>query len=135
MSSLPIPTSSPDVEALLLSSIGTARVFNTATVGNIKPAQKAPYRCIVIRAVLQNRATPISRYCRLTVSAWAVRSDGTSDIKGSRDLAADYAAAVERLSGVGIILSAVIESGPYRVDDTTGGPLYAVANLLLEVAV
>ena len=132
MSSLPIPTSSPDVEQLLQAALG--QEFNGAPVRIVKSSQVAPYHCIVIRADLQNKATPISRYCRLAVSAWVVRSDGTADLKASRDLAGAYASAVERLSG-GIVLSAEIESGPYRVEDPTGGPLYAVANLLLEVAV
>lgn len=127
-----IPTTRIDLDAYLLATLGNEH--NGAPVRNVKPALPVPYRCIVIQSIPQNRPTPISRYVRLIVQGWDVRSNSTGNFGGALKLAGDYAAAVEALSGRGRVLVAEVESGPYRVTDPESGVEYAVANLLLEIA-
>lgn len=128
-----IPSTSPDVEAWLIATFGAT--FSGALVRNVKPKQNAPYSCVVIRADLQNRVTPISRYCRVGVQGWSVRADGTADLSAARQLAADYATAIERAPRAGILLDAEVDTGPYRVIDSTSGVEYQYVTLLLELAV
>lgn len=129
-----IPFTSPDVEAWLITTFGAT--FSGAPVRNVKPKQgTGAYSCIVIRADLQNRVTPISRYCRVGVQGWKVRADGTADLAGARQLAADYAAAIEGAPRAGILLEAEVDAGPYRVVDTESGVEYQYVTLLLELAV
>lgn len=128
-----IPSISPDVEAWLIATFGST--FSGAPVRNVKPKQTAPYSCLIIRADLQNRVTPVSRYCRVGVQGWAVRADGTADLAGARQLVADYAAAIERAPRTGILLEAEVDAGPYRVIDSTSGTEYQNATLLLELTV
>lgn len=128
-----IPTSSPDVEAWLIATLGAE--FAGAAVRNVKPKQSAPYSLVLIRADLQNQATPISRYCRVSVQGWKVRADGTADLAGARALCAGYAAALEAAPRAGILLDAEVNAGPYRVADAESGIEYQFASVLLEIAV
>lgn len=139
-----IPSTSPDVEAWLIATFGST--FAGAAVRNIKPkstkpdgtpnpAGVPPYAQVIIRADLQNRVTPISRFCRLGVQGWSVRADGTADLSAARQLAADYSAAIERAPRAGILLDAEVDAGPYRVIDSTSGVEYQYVTLLLELAV
>lgn len=127
-----IPSNVPDVEAWLISTFGPSF---SAPVRNVKPKQEAPYECIVVRADLQNRITPVSRYCRVGVQGWKVRGDSTPDLAGARDLCARFAQAIESAPREGILLDAEIDTGPYRVVDATSGIEYQYATVLLEVAV
>lgn len=117
------------MEALLIA--GLSSVEDTF---NIKPERAEPYRLFVVRADLQQKVTPISRYCRVGVSAWSVRGDGTSDIGDAFDLAAAGNAWLEN-NVTGVILSADVESGPSRVTDPVTRLEYLYSTVLLEVAV
>src|SRR5690606_2328999 len=124
-----IPTVSVDMEALLIG--GLSSVEQTF---NVKPERTKPYRLLLVRADLQQKVTPISRYCRVGVQAWSVTAAGRSGIGGAFDLAKDAAAWLE--SNVsGVILSADIESGPSRVTDDVTKLEYQYVTALLEVAV
>ncbi len=128
-----IPSAAPDVEAWLIATLGPT--FSGAPVRNVKPKQTGAYSCVVIRADLQNRVTPVSRYCRIGVQGWKVRADSTADLSGARELCAGFARAVESAPRAGILLEAEIDAGPYRVIDSTSGIEYQYATLLLELAV
>lgn len=127
-----IKTQHFDAEKYLLDTLGLTH--DGALVRNLKPAQTAPYRCVVIAARALGRVTPISRRVALTVSAWDVRSNHTANLAGAHNLAGSYAGAVENLAGAGPVVHAEIESGPYRVVDDESQTEYSVVNLLLEVS-
>lgn len=133
MAGTSIPTTVPDVEAWLIATLGAA--VAPVLVRNVKPDQKAPYSCVVVRADLQNRVTPISRYCRVGVQGWKVTAAGKADLAGARELCAALASALERAPRAGILLDAQIDAGPYRVVDATSGIEYQYASVLLEIAV
>ena len=127
-----IPTTSPDVEAWLIATFGPT--LDGAPVRNQKPKATGAHSVVLIRADLQNKVTPISRYCRVGVQGWKVRADGTADLKGAFDLAASFGAAVESADRTGILLDAEVETGPYRISDSVTGVEYAYLTLLLEVS-
>lgn len=129
MASVTIPTNTPGMEALLIA--GLSSVEETF---NIKPEREKPFRFFVIRADLQQKVTPISRYCRVGISTWSVRRDGTSDIGDAFDLAASGNAWFEN-NVAGLVLSADVESGPSRVTDPVTKLEYLYSTVLLEVAV
>lgn len=121
-----IPTTSPDLEALLIAGLSSVE----ATV-NVRTSRR---RELVVRADLQQKVTPISRYARVGVQAWSVRADGSADLGDAFDLAAAAAHWLE--SNVsGPILSADVESGPSRVADSVTRLEYQYVTVLLEVAV
>lgn len=124
-----IPTTSPDMEALLIA--GLSSVEETV---NVRPEKAEPYRLLVIRADLQQKVTPISRYCRVGVQGWSVRADGTSDLGDAFDLTSEATAWLEH-NASGVILSADVESGPSRVTDPVTRLEYQYSTVLLEVAV
>lgn len=124
-----IPTTSVDMEAWLI-----ARLSSVEETVNVKPDRAKPYRLLVVRADLQQKVTPISRYCRVGVQAWSVRADGQPDIGDAFDLAADAAAWLEQ-NVSGVVLSADIQSGPSRVTDEVTKLEYQYVTALLEVAV
>lgn len=125
-----IPTTTPDVEAHLITALA-----GDVDVANVKPERSAPYKVLVLRADLQQKATPISRYCRVGVQGWVVRPDGTADIGDAFDITADLGRRLEELSGDGIVLSAEVESGPVRVADDLTRIEYQYLTALLEVTV
>ncbi|MCT1363311.1 hypothetical protein [Microbacterium sp. p3-SID131] len=121
-----IPTSSPDIEALLIAGLSSVE----ATV-NVRTNRR---RELVVRADLQQKVTPISRYCRVGLSAWSLRPDGSSDLGDAFDLAAAGNAWLEN-NTTGVVLSADVESGPSRVTDPVTKLEYLYSTVLLEVAV
>lgn len=129
MASVSIPTVSVDMEALLIQQLSVI-----APTFNVTPKKTKPYRLLVVRADLQQKATPISRYCRVGLQAWSVKADGTSDIGDAFDLAAEAAAWLES-DPQGVILSADVESGPSRVNDDVTNLDYQYVTVLMEVAV
>jgi hypothetical protein len=102
---------------------------------SLKPKTTGAYKHFLIRADLQNRVTPISRYCRVGVQAWSVRADGTANLADAFALAATFGEWLESQSGSSIILNAEIDSGPMRVKDDIQNLEYAYVTLLLEVTV
>lgn len=124
-----IPTSSPDMEALLIA--GLSSVGDTF---NVRPQLDKPYRVLVIRADLQQKVTRISRYCRVGIQAHSVLADGSADLGDAFDLASEAAGWLES-NLTGVILSADIESGPSRVTDPVTQLEYQYVTVLLEVAV
>lgn len=121
-----IPTTSPDLEALLIAGLSSVE----ATV-NVRTNAR---RELVVRADLQQKVTPISRYARVGIQAHSVRPDGAADLGDAFDLAAAAAHWLE--SNVsGLILSADVESGPSRVTDDVTRIEYQYVTVLLEVAV
>lgn len=124
-------TTSPDVEAVVrevLSSVERTEL--------VKPDLAKPYRVLVSRADLQQRVTPLSRYCRVGVQAWSVREDGTADIGDAFDLCTAAGVALEASPDSStVILSAEVQSGPSRVVDDVTRIEYQYMTVLLEVAV
>lgn len=100
----------------------------------MRPERAKPYRLLVVRADLQQKVTPISRYCRVGVQAWSVRVDGSSDLGDAFDLAAEAGAWLER-NVSGVILSADVQSGPSRVTDDVSRLEFQYLTALLEVSV
>src|SRR5690606_32789909 len=101
---------------------------------NVRPDKAKPYRMLTVIASLGAKVTPISRYCQVTVAAWSVTADGRADIGDAFDLAAEAGRWLER-NVTGVILSADIQAGPFRVAD----PVLKIENqtvtALLEVSV
>lgn len=128
-----IPSTSPDVELHLITTINGASLG--ARAYNIKPKTSGAYKHFIIRADLQNRVTPLSRYCRVGVQAWSVRADGTSDIADAFNLASALGTWLESQSGAGIILNAEVDSGPMRVVDDIQRLEFSYLTVLLEVTV
>lgn len=124
-----IPTTSPDMEALLIA--GLSSVEETV---NVRPEKDEPYRLLVVRADLQQKVTPISRYCRVGLQAWSVRADGSADLADAFDLSAAGNAWLEN-NVSGVILSADVQSGPSRVTDPVTKLEYQYSTVLLEVSV
>lgn len=123
-------TKTPDVDAEVLRVLSS--VERTELV---KPQQSNPYRVLVSRADLQQRVTPISRYCRVGIQAWSTRKDGSADLGDAFDLCAAAGAALEAAPNSSrIILSAEIQSGPARVADDATRIEYQYLTALLEVA-
>lgn len=117
------------MEALLVAGLSSVE-----DAFNVKPERSKPYRLFVVRADLQQKVTPISRYCRVGVQAWSVRADGSADLGDAFDLAAAGNAWFEN-SVAGVVLSADVESGPSRVTDPVSRLEYLYSTVLLEVAV
>lgn len=128
-----IPSTSPDVELHIITAANAASLG--ASVYNLKPNTTGAYKHFIIRADLQNRVTPISRYCRVGVQAWSVRADGTANLADAFALAATFGKWLESQSGNGIILNAEINSGPMRVVDDTQRLEFSYLTALLEVTV
>lgn len=124
-----IPTRAPDVESVLIAGLR-----NVEQTFNVKPDKKAPYRLLLVRADLQGKVTPISRYCRAVVQAWSVRADGTPNLGDAFDLAAEAGAWLEN-NATGVILSASVEAGPFRIADPVSRIEHQDVTALLEVAV
>lgn len=122
-------TETPDMDAVVRAVLGTV-----APTYLVKPELANPYRVIVSRADLQQRVTPLSRYCRVGVQAWSVRADGTPDLGDAFDMCADAGRALERAQNTSPhILYAEIQSGPSRVADDITRIEYQYMTLLLEV--
>lgn len=123
-------TTTPDIDAVILAVLRPVERTEL-----IKPDLSNPYRVLVSRADLQQRVTPLSRYCRVGVQAWSVRPDGTADLGDAFDLCAAAGEALESSPNTfPIILSAEIQSGPARVADDVTRIEYQYMTVLLEVA-
>ena len=123
-------TDTPDIDAVVLDIL--SGVEQTELV---KPELAKPYRVLVSRADLQQRVTPLSRYCRVGVQAWSVRGDGTADLGDAFDLCAAAGKALEQSPLTSkVVLSAEIQSGPSRVADDVTRVEFQYITVLLEVA-
>lgn len=127
-----IPTTVPDVEALLLSALDEGTAYEWFAV---KPERSGVYKLGMLRADLQQHVTPISRYCRVGLQGWSVDSSGRMDAGDAFDIAAAGANALTKQAGVGFILDAEVQSGPLRVTDPITKLEYPYVTLLLEVTV
>lgn len=127
--SKPLPVPLPNIETWLIQEIDGPALM----VRNVKPQLPEPYRLVVIRADLQNSVTPLSRYCRINVQGWSVRSDGSADLIDAFAVATEFARAVEARIGQGPLLSAEVDAGPYRVPSTAGELEFANLSILAEV--
>lgn len=130
-----IPSTSPDVEAHLIGLVNTVPLPVGAKAYNVAPTTSGAYRHFLVRADLQNRVTPISRYCRVGVQAWSVDAQGRVNLPDAFDLAAAFGTWLESLSGRGIILHAEVDSGPMRVTDDIQKKDFSYLTALLEVTV
>ena len=128
-----IPSTSPDVTAWAIGLLDTA--LDPDEAFSLKPDRTGAYRLLVVRADLQNRVTPISRYCRVGIQAWCVDSSGRPDAGASFDLAAAAGRVFEAAPRTGILLDAEVDSGPMRVVDPTSRIEYHYVTVLLEVNV
>lgn len=123
-------TETPDIESLLLGVLG-----GVGQAELVKPDLADPYRVLVVRADMQKRVTPLSRYCRVGVQAWATRADGSADLPAAFDLCSAAGVALEASPlTVRQILSAEVESGPARVADDVSRIEFQYLTVLLEVA-
>lgn len=124
-------TDTPDIELVVLNLLKPV-----ADTYLVKPEKANPYRLLVSRADLQQRVTPLSRYCRVGVQAWSVNADGSANIGDAFDLCKAAGVALESSPNVSnVILSAEIQSGPSRVADDVTRIEYQYMTVLLEVAV
>lgn len=128
-----IPTTSPDVEAWLIGLLNPR--MTPVKAHNVKPAASGAYSHLIVRADLQNRATPISRYCRVGIQAWVVGTNGRPNLGAAFDLAAKAGNVLETAPLTGILLNAEVTSGPSRVTDDISELEFAFVTALLEVAV
>ena len=89
----------------------------------------APYRQVVLEPVPAGRATPITRWVRLQITAVAITASLQSDWEAA---AALFDRACTAITGrlPGRVVSAAIDSGPVRVPDDNGN-LVAYGVLLL----
>ncbi len=124
-----IPTTAPDMEALLIA--GLSSVEQTF---NVRPERAKPYRLLTVLASLGAKVTPISRYCQVTVHAWSVTADGRADLGDAFDLANEAPTWLES-NVTGVILSADVQAGPFRVTDPVLNIENQTVTVLLEVAV
>lgn len=128
-----IPTQWDRIEGYLLPLLRGE--FPGTKITNNKPRQSAPFTCVVIRADLQQKRTPISRYCRIGIQAWNIQADGSANFQAAGDLAAAIAAFVESLPSQANtpFLTAETQSGPSRFDDAASGPEYSYCEVLALV--
>lgn len=110
-------------------------VVGVNVVNQVPELSHRAQRFVHVRADLQGRITPISRYCRVGIQGWSVRGDGAADIGDAFDLAASAGSALESLPLTGILLNAEIQSGPFKVADTTYSLEYQYLTALLELSV
>ena len=127
-----IPTRWPDGEAWLITTL--TPVMTPVVVRNVKPELTAPYKCVVVRADSQQRVTPISRYVRVGIQAWSVRTDSTGDLADAHSLASIASQSLEALAPDGApLIAAEVASGPDRVKDSESGIEYSYVELLMEI--
>src|SRR5690554_3901276 len=107
MSSRPIPTGSPDVLAAILPIVQAAMPSGV----NARRTRTSAAREVTVRADLQGHATPISRYCRVGITAWHLDTAGNSRIDLALALANTAAKALLD-SRAQAIISAEWQSGP-----------------------
>lgn len=123
-------TETPDIDAVVLDILNGVEQTEL-----VKPELAKPYRVLVSRADLQQRVTPLSRYCRVGVQAWSVRGDGTANLGDAFDLCAAAGKALEQSPLTSkVVLSAEIQSGPSRVADDVTRVEFQYITVLLEVA-
>lgn len=87
---------------------------------------------VLVRADLQNPATPITRYCRIGLTAFY--KDPSGNVRD--DLAIDLCATAGRAlldSSDTLIVAAEWQSGPFETTDSITGETVAYATVLLEV--
>jgi hypothetical protein len=136
-----IPASWPDIEAWFIGFVTPAKIaaqqpsLTGVVVRNQKPTTAAPYRQIIIAADYGQNITPITRYVRIRLQAWAVKDNNVTDLYASFDLA-NAAAYIAQLAprNANPIVAVEIDAGPSRVKDTLSGIEYQAVTLLLEVA-
>lgn len=130
MSSRVIPTRPPDVTGVLLTILNATTLPGSPAVGN-KRTNVA--RQVVVRADLQNQATPISRYCRVGLTVFYKDANGNARTDLGFDVAATAASAIIA-SRHPAIISAEWQSGPLETIDEISKEPVSYITLLLEVA-
>lgn len=136
-----IPASWPDIEAWFIGFVTPAKIvaqqssLTGVAVRNQKPATAAPYRQVIIAADYGQNVTPITRYVRVRMQAWAVKNNNTTDLKDCFDLADAATYVVQQAPrDANPIVSVEVDAGPSRVEDSVSGLEYQAVTLLLEVA-
>ncbi len=130
MSSRIIPTRPPDMTSVLLSILNSATLPGGATVSNRRTSTP---RQVIVRADLQNHATPISRYCRVGLTVFYKDANGNARTDLGFDVAATAASAIIA-SRHPAIVSAEWQSGPLETIDEISQEPVSYITLLLEVA-
>lgn len=125
-----IPTAPPDVLAALLPIVQSGLNSGEKAAHVLSEADK---RAVVVRADLQGHATPISRYCRVGLTAFYQDSSGNWRLDEAFAMSNRAAAAILRSSSP-LILAAEWQSGPFEVTDVIKDKPVAYSTLLLEVA-
>lgn len=124
-----IPTTSLDIDAVLLPIVRTA--LATGEAANITDV--GDDRFVLLRTDLANDATPITRYCRVGLTARYIDSDGNVRIDLAKGLANRAAAAILASKHQAIVW-AEWQSGPVITTDSISKKDVAYVTLLLEVA-
>lgn len=129
MSGRRLPTTPTDVVATLAPIVDAAM----PTGGRAAAKRRASDNIFVlVRADLQNPATPITRYCRVGLTAFYKDSNGNV----RDDLAISLCATAGRAlmdSRNKLIVAAEWQSGPIETTDSITGETVAYATVLLEV--
>lgn len=121
-----IPTTPPDMTAALIPII-QGGLPNGATAGRVYDGSG---RFVMVRADLQGPATPITRYCRVGLTVWAV-DQGRARPDIAFDLSMQAAATITPVNP--LIVDADWQSGPSITHDPTSGLEVQYTTLLLEV--
>lgn len=129
MSHRPIPTTPTDVTAAIVNIVKSA-LLTGESAGSKRTGNDA--RFVLVRADLQGRATPITRYCRVGLTAFY--TDAAGNVR--EDLAFDLCARAGRAlldATNSVIVSAEWQSGPLDTTDPITEAPVAYATVLLEV--
>lgn len=125
-----IPGKWPRLEGELLP-LARAK-FPGLTIVNQRQPQTKPYKCVLMIADLQGRASEVSRYARIRLSGYSVRADGSANIQDAHKITADVAEWLETLRYPSPLIKAEINSGPTRQVEDDSEFSYAV--VLAEVS-
>lgn len=127
MSSRPIPTTPPDVLAVLLPIVHAA-VPTGVGVGRKRTNDN---KFVQLRADLQGHVTPISRYCRVGVTVWWLES-GRARVDEAFQLSTTVVNALLTTDDRRV-LSAEWQSGPADTVDTVSQVEVVYSTVLLEI--
>lgn len=123
-----IPVAAPDVTAALLPIIRAVLSAGEVARQTLKSGDK---KAVLVRADLQGHATPITRYCRVGLTAFYEDNDNHRLDKAME--LSNRAAKAMLTSDSSLIISAEWQSGPVEVIDPITDKPAAYSTLLLEV--
>src|SRR5690554_1682926 len=122
-----IVTTPPDMTAVLIPVVKAA-LSAPATAGRTYAGQA---RFVQVRADMQNPATPITRYCRVGLTAWYDGGNGKTRVDLAKGLATRAAEAI-LAANIAEIVTGEWQSGPVETTDSISAKEVAYITLLLE---